>query len=118
MEPVRRLVDRVPQHIHTALMTTTTPAGVSLPGDHLHAIEKALDKITDHAKPNIGSDPSVHLHASAAKEHSHAWARSIFPYSSLQELENAWHLGNYVLDRQTGEKTFEEMSIYVRVGDS
>jgi phosphatidylserine decarboxylase len=31
-------------------------------------------------------------------------------------VENKFHLGNYVLDRQTGEKTFEAMSIYVRVG--
>lgn len=24
-------------------------------------------------------------------------------------------MGNYVIDRETGEKSFEEMSIYVRV---
>ena len=25
-------------------------------------------------------------------------------------------MGNYVIDRQTGQKSFESMSIYVRVG--
>lgn len=25
-------------------------------------------------------------------------------------------MGNYVLDHETGKKTFEDMSIYVRVG--
>lgn len=54
-------------------------------------------------------------HNGAGHENSHAWLRSLFPYSSLQEFEQAWHMGNYVLDRKTGEKTFEEMSIYVRV---
>ena len=54
-------------------------------------------------------------HNGAKHENSHAWLRSLFPYNSLQEFEQAWHMGNYVLDRKTGEKTFEEMSIYVRV---
>ncbi len=31
-------------------------------------------------------------------------------------LESSYHLGNYVVDRQTGEKTWEAMSIYVRLG--
>jgi phosphatidylserine decarboxylase len=31
-------------------------------------------------------------------------------------LENKFHLGNYVIDRQTGEKSFEAMSVYVRIG--
>jgi len=34
----------------------------------------------------------------------------------MEEFENAWHMGNYVLDRKTGQKSFEEMSIYVRLG--
>lgn len=57
----------------------------------------------------------VPRHNGADHENSHAWLRSLFPYNSLQEFEQAWHMGNYVLDRKTGEKSFEEMSIYVRV---
>ncbi|GAM83068.1 hypothetical protein ANO11243_010540 [Dothideomycetidae sp. 11243] len=31
-------------------------------------------------------------------------------------MENAFHLGNYVIDRKTGQKSWEAMSIYVRLG--
>lgn len=38
-------------------------------------------------------------------------------YDSLESFENAWHLGNYVIvDRKSGQKSFEPMSIYVRLG--
>lgn len=97
-------------------MTSTTPKGKKLPQDHLDAAEQALTTVTENPTPKAGDDPKAHLHAPAAKEESHTWFRSIFPYNSLEEFENAWHLGNYVLDRKTGMKSFEEMSIYVRVG--
>lgn len=97
-------------------MTSTTPKGKKLPQDHLDAAEQALTTVTENPTPKTGDDPKAHLHAPAAKEESHTWFRSIFPYNSLEEFENAWHMGNYVLDRKTGMKSFEEMSIYVRVG--
>lgn len=31
-------------------------------------------------------------------------------------MEATWNMGNYVIDRNTGEKHFEEMSFYVRLG--
>ena len=96
-------------------MSSTTPGGKQLPPEHLDAAEQALATVTDGARPQTGEDPTANLHAPAAKERSHTWFRSIFPYNSLEEFENAWHLGNYVLDRKTGQKSFEEMSIYVRV---
>lgn len=95
-------------------MTSTTPSGKNLPIEHLDATEKALNKITDSASWH-DKDPKSQLHQPSSKEGSHSWMRSIFPFNSLQEFEAAWHLGNYVLDRKTGEKSFEEMSIYVRV---
>ncbi|KAL9119866.1 MAG: hypothetical protein Q9187_003579 [Circinaria calcarea] len=49
-------------------------------------------------------------------EHSHAWLSWIFPPSDLTDLEAKFHMGNYVIDRQSGEKAFEPMSIDVRVG--
>jgi phosphatidylserine decarboxylase len=87
----------------------------SFPTEHLDAAEQALDHITEKAGSNHKDDPKAHIHAPSNHDESHGWMRSIFPYSSLQELENAWHMGNYVLDRDTGTKSFEEMSIYVRV---
>lgn len=95
--------------------TSTTPTGKQLPTPHLDATEKALDQITTSAAKHDES-PKSQIHTPSHEEKSHSWMRSIFPYNSLQEFESAWHLGNYVLDRQTGEKSFEEMSIYVRLG--
>lgn len=40
----------------------------------------------------------------------------VIPMSKIDSLEAAHHMGNYVSDRQTGQKSFEEMSIYVRIG--
>lgn len=88
-----------------------------LPSDHLDAAEHALDHVTSNVQPKVGEDPTAYLHAGADREESHTWLRSLFPYNSLEQFEQAWHLGNYVIDRKTGEKTFEEMSIYVRVSD-
>ncbi|KAF3767310.1 hypothetical protein M406DRAFT_274789 [Cryphonectria parasitica EP155] len=42
--------------------------------------------------------------------------RRLFPYNSLEDMEAAFHMGNYVIDRKTGEKSFEPMSMYVRLG--
>ena len=45
-----------------------------------------------------------------------AFVRNYIPRPSLEEFEESWHLGNYVVDRHTGEKSFENMSIGVRLG--
>jgi phosphatidylserine decarboxylase len=78
------------------------------------ATAAALDKITDQAASP--EDPKTTLHTPSNHEKSHKWLKRIFPYDSLEAMESAFHMGNYVIDRKTGEKTFEPMSIYVRVG--
>lgn len=78
------------------------------------ATAAALDKITDQAASP--EDPKSTLHTPSNHEKSHKWLKRIFPYDSLEAMESAFHMGNYVIDRKTGEKTFEPMSIYVRVG--
>jgi phosphatidylserine decarboxylase len=99
-------------------MASTTPGGIELTTEHLDKTEQALSEVTSKAgaKPEI--DPKQSLHAPANHEQSHSWLRSLLPYKSLEDLENAWHMGNYVIDRKTGQKSFEEMSIYVRVSHS
>lgn len=82
---------------------------------HFEATAVALDKITDQAA-NHPEDPKEALHTPSNHERSHKWLKRIFPYDSLEAMETAFHMGNYVMDRKTGEKTFEPMSIYVRVG--
>lgn len=96
-------------------MTSQTPAGKPLPKDHLDAAEGLLNELVSKAGQRE-KDPKTHIHAVATHDSSHAWFRAVFPYNSLEEFESAWHLGNYVIDRQTGEKSFEAMSVYVRLG--
>ena len=100
----------------TAHIMASTTLPVNLPTEHLDAAETALIQVTDDAGNKTHEDPKNTLHAPSKHEQQHSWMRSIFPYNSLQEFESAFHLGNYVLDRKTGQKSFEEMSIYVRLG--
>ena len=75
------------------------------------ALESITDAATDHT-----SDPQKTLHAPAHHDHSHKWLQKVFPQNSLESWEAKMHMGNYVIDRTTGTKSFEPMSIYVRVG--
>ncbi|KAH0024627.1 hypothetical protein KCU78_g4995, partial [Aureobasidium melanogenum] len=81
---------------------------------HFDATAAALDQITNQAA--TPEDPKNTLHSPSDHEKSHSWLKRIFPYDSLEAMESAWHMGNYVIDRKTGQKSFEPMSIYVRVG--
>lgn len=76
----------------------------------------ALKSLTTTAVNNHGNSPQSHLNQPADHESSHSWLARHIPASALQTLENRFHLGNYVIDRNTGEKTWESMSIYVRIG--
>lgn len=78
------------------------------------ASANALDSLTNAAE-NHPEAPTMHLHRPANHETSHAWLSKILPASTVDNLETRFHMGNYVIDRKTGEKTFEAMSIYVRV---
>ncbi|KAH8648663.1 phosphatidylserine decarboxylase-domain-containing protein [Xylariales sp. PMI_506] len=83
---------------------------------HLEAAVKVLEHTTDHAGENPQVDPKESLHRPASHIVAHSWFREHFGSEYLESLEASWHLGNYVIDRQTGEKHFEDMSIYVRLG--
>lgn len=82
---------------------------------HFEATANALNNVTDqaadHSKP-----PKDSLHQEADKEHSHAFMNRLFPFHSIGDLESKFHMGNYVIDRKTGKKEWEPMSIYVRLG--
>ena len=74
----------------------------------------ALESLTNAAAvhPEV---PQMHLHRPADQESAHSWISKVFPASVVDNYENKFHMGNYVIDRKTGEKSFEAMSIYVRV---
>jgi phosphatidylserine decarboxylase len=88
---------------------------VELSEQGFHSTASALTTMTtlaeDHEAP-----PHTHIHGPADSEESHAWIKKMFTTSSFRSIETRFHMGNYVIDRQTGDKTFEAMSIYVRVG--
>lgn len=84
--------------------------------DHgLDASSNALEELTRRAE-NKNQPPHTHILGSSTTEESHSWLARHLPHSTVAAVENKFHLGNYVADRATGEKTFEAMSIYVRVG--
>jgi phosphatidylserine decarboxylase len=86
-----------------------------LTDEGLDATSSALEDITDNAN-NKDVDPKTHLLRPADAATAHAWIAKFLPADKVEALENKFHMGNYVIDRQTGKKTFEAMSIYVRVG--
>ncbi|TVY65582.1 Phosphatidylserine decarboxylase proenzyme, partial [Lachnellula suecica] len=75
----------------------------------------ALTELTRIAE-NHNQPPTSHIHGGATTTESHTWLSKFLPAHTIHNVENKFHLGNYVLDRTTGEKTWEAMSIYVRVG--
>jgi phosphatidylserine decarboxylase len=75
----------------------------------------ALDSLTTASQQHAES-PLSHIHASTAHESTYSWIKKLFPPQVVDSYEAKYHMGNYVIDRQTGEKSFESMSIYVRVG--
>lgn len=75
----------------------------------------ALQELTRRAE-NHNQPPTSHIHGSSTTSESHSWLSTWLPTTTITAVENKFHLGNYVLDRETGEKTWEAMSIYVRVG--
>lgn len=81
----------------------------AVPENHLDSVSKSLDALTARSNANPP-------HAPATSSKATSYLRSFFQSDSLEAFENAWHLGNYVIDRETGKKTFEPMSIYVRLG--
>jgi phosphatidylserine decarboxylase len=81
----------------------------------LNATSAALNQLTD-ASLDHNVDPKSHLHRPATHEAAHSWISRVLPPSTIESLEVRFHMGNYVIDRVTLEKDFEDMSIYVRVG--
>ena len=80
------------------------------------ASAQALDHLTNTASQNHDQNPQAHLHQPAIHESAITWLWKYFPQSTLESLEASFHMGNYVIDRKSGQKSFEAMSIYVRVG--
>jgi phosphatidylserine decarboxylase len=79
------------------------------------ATAQAVDHLTSAAH-DPAADPKSHIHLPATHASSHGFLARFIPQAATDRLEKRFHMGNYVIDRQTGEKSFEAMSIYVRLG--
>lgn len=105
-----------PGTILTQTMATQPPPDFTPTQAGFEATVGALSALTTSAEHH-GQDPKDSLHRPSSHESSHRWLSKVIPASTLEKLETDWHMGNYVIiDRATGEKQFEPMSLYVRVG--
>ncbi|MCJ1351347.1 MAG: hypothetical protein MMC33_001331 [Icmadophila ericetorum] len=96
-------------------MASNPPDSSMLTDAGFEATSTALQTLTTAAE-NKNHDPKSHIHRAASGEGSHNFLKKLLPEGPMQHLENRFHMGNYVIDRATGEKSFEAMSIYVRLG--
>ena len=87
-----------------------------LSDEHFEATATALQQTTDAAANDKAADPKTNIHKPANHTEAHGFLQKLFPQHYLDTIEANWHMGNYVIDRQTHEKSFEAMSIYVRLG--
>ncbi|WVQ83822.1 phosphatidylserine decarboxylase [Cryptococcus sp. DSM 104549] len=113
-----------PQPVDLPASMSNTPAVAPLPDELGKPLEDSLDHIVtnSHAVEGAARDvpaPSevradtVHSHGAASKR----WISKFFPSEeTLDHLFAMEHMGNYVIDRETGKKNFETMPLYVRIG--
>jgi len=105
-------------------MSSNPGATGPLPEEYGGPLEQSLQRLVENSRAHEGGArdelaPSeqradaIHSHGLASK----AWISHLFPdKKTLDHLFSHEHMGNFVIDRQTGQKIFESMPLYVRVG--
>lgn len=82
--------------------------------DDAHSSEKALGDLTDAAVNDHNDSSLGHIHGNAETPETHSWIKKYLPHHiNMHELENGYHLGNYVIDRETGQKSWEASTLSV-----
>ncbi|KAF8588159.1 hypothetical protein K439DRAFT_1645594 [Ramaria rubella] len=77
------------------------------------ALHKLVSE-TDTTTPGGTHDVSKTIHAPVHTVPSHPWLGKYIP--GLETLASEYHVGNFVVVRGTGDKFFESMPIYARIG--
>ena len=95
-------------HINKPIEYIETDSGLSGADDDAVAVGFATLVENTHSE----GDAAQGIHA-AAHDH-HPLLHKVIP--QLQNLATKYHVGNFVIDRKTGEKFFESMPIYARLG--
>ncbi|EGN95070.1 hypothetical protein SERLA73DRAFT_95738 [Serpula lacrymans var. lacrymans S7.3] len=87
----------------------------SLPNTHNDAVAHALTSLVGHsAASEHGGDVTQGIHGHIHVLDHVKWLKGIVP--EVQSLAAHYHVGNFVIKRETGEKFFESMPIYARIG--
>ncbi|KDQ53656.1 hypothetical protein JAAARDRAFT_38966 [Jaapia argillacea MUCL 33604] len=84
----------------------------SLPDAHQDNLAHALHSVVEHTSSEPDASKSIHAHLH--KVSSSSWIHKLVP--GLEDLASKYHIGNYVVVRGTGEKFFESMPLYARIG--
>lgn len=87
-----------------------TPDPSNIPELSADDAAKALTAIIDHSATEVDVAGSLDMHAQHLLDFS--WVHRLIP--GLEKLAAEYHLGNYFVIRETGERVFESMPIYAR----
>lgn len=73
---------------------------------------KGFDALVDHSETQRDVSHSIHMHGTNLFEIP--WIHKMIP--GIEKLAAEYHFGNFVIIRDTGEKIFESMPVYARIG--
>ena len=98
-------------HITKPIEQSATLSGLSGADDN--DVAQGFANLVGNTHPSQGGgDVAQGIHAAAHTRHP--FLHKFVP--QLQNLADKYHVGNYVIVRKTGEKMFESMPIYARLG--
>lgn len=83
----------------------------SLPEATVDDAAKGLESMVEHSATEQHVGQGLHMHTESIIDIPH-WLRQLIP--GIDRLAAEYHLGNFVVVRETGEKVFESMPIYAR----
>lgn len=92
------------QHIHA----TNLPANTQDPAVAAEALHKLVEHSAEHSDVRHGIHAPIHTLIDNPLVHK------LIP--GLENFATEHHVGNYVVDRETGKRFFESMPIYPRLG--
>ncbi|KAH8832781.1 phosphatidylserine decarboxylase-domain-containing protein [Flagelloscypha sp. PMI_526] len=79
--------------------------------DH-ERLAEALKSLVDHSATH--TDLGQGIYASTQNLWSLPWIDKLIP--GIEKVASEYHMGNFVIERETGEKKFEFMPLYTRIG--
>ncbi|KAJ3730022.1 phosphatidylserine decarboxylase-domain-containing protein [Lentinula guzmanii] len=75
-------------------------------------IAKGLESMVAQSETNHDVSHGIHMHGKTVLEVP--WIHKMIP--GIEKLAANYHIGNFVVVRESGEKIFESMPIYARIG--